>query len=67
MPGYYVSPPPPSPCGAVIPSGTPHAVSVSLPLWKDNVDYEEGHPRIKKLMNSGYPRFYIHHQIDQVS
>lgn len=45
---------------------TPHAVSVSLPTWADNVDYEEGHERIKTAMSSGYPRFYIHNQIDQV-
>lgn len=46
---------------------TPHAVSVSLPTWQDNVDYEEGSERIKNSMTSGYPRFYIHHQIDKVS
>jgi hypothetical protein len=64
---FSILAPPPSPCGAVIPSDTPHAVSVSLPTWKDNVDYEEGHPRIAKAMKSGYPRFYIHHLIDRVS
>lgn len=41
-------------------------VSVSLPTWADNVDYEEGAERIVKAMKSGYPRFFIHHQIDQV-
>lgn len=64
--GYFVQPPPYSPVGDTIPSATPHAVSVSLPTWKDNVDYEEGDERIKKAMSSGYPRFYIHNLIDQV-
>ncbi|KAL8280603.1 hypothetical protein RQP46_006926 [Phenoliferia psychrophenolica] len=59
--------PPYSPVGGTIPALTPHAVSVSLPKWQDNVDYEEGHERIKQSMTSGYPRFYIHHQIDQLA
>lgn len=63
--GVYA--PPDCPVGATIPYMTPHAVSVSLPKWADNVDYEEGHQRIKDAMSSGYPRFYIHNQIDQVS
>jgi cystathionine gamma-synthase len=63
----YVGAPPNAPVGTSIPYGMPHGVSVSLPTWKDNVDYEEGHPRIAAAMSSGYPRFYIHHQIDQVS
>lgn len=43
-----------------IPSYTPHAVSVSLPKWQDNVDYEEGRPRVVELLKSGYPRFCLH-------
>lgn len=65
--GFNVVAPPYSPVGGTIPALTPHAVSVSLPKWQDNVDYEEGAERIKQSMTSGYPRFYIHHQIDQVS
>lgn len=64
---FGVFAPPECPVGATIPYMTPHAVSVSLPKWADNVDYEEGHQRIKDAMSSGYPRFYIHNQIDQVS
>ncbi|KAK4703756.1 hypothetical protein P7C70_g2461, partial [Phenoliferia sp. Uapishka_3] len=67
MPGFNVAAPPYSPVGGTIPAATPHAVSVSLPTWADNVDYEEGHERIKNSMKSGYPRFYIHHQIDQLA
>ncbi|SGY45756.1 BQ5605_C001g00335 [Microbotryum silenes-dioicae] len=72
MPGlntssYGVGPPPASPLGSVIPAHTPHAVSVSLPTWQDNVAYEEGEQRIKDAMTSGYPRFYIHHQIQQLA
>jgi hypothetical protein len=42
--------------GTPIPSDSKHAVSVALPRWQDNVDYEEG---VLKLP-SGYPRFVIH-------
>lgn len=58
--------PPDCPPGAVVPALTPHAVSVSLPKWQDNVDYEEGTERMKKCMTSGYPRFFIHHRIQKV-
>jgi len=66
MPGFRVQPPPDSPVGALVPALTPHAVSVSLPTWQDNVDYEEGAQRIKDAMTSGYPRFFIHHRIQRV-
>ncbi|KAI9298160.1 PLP-dependent transferase [Neoconidiobolus thromboides FSU 785] len=46
-----------------IPPNTPHAVSVSLPKWKDNIDYEEGNPRVMDIMKSGYPRFCIHESV----
>ncbi|KAJ3343835.1 hypothetical protein HDU91_000323 [Kappamyces sp. JEL0680] len=46
------------------------AVSVSLPMWADNVGYEEGDPRVIKAMKGkcstgnasagGYPRFVFH-------
>ncbi|GAA5824197.1 hypothetical protein JCM11251_001563 [Rhodosporidiobolus azoricus] len=64
---YNISTPPDNPLGDTVPAQTPHAVSVSLPTWKDNVDYEEGHPRIKQAMTSGYPRFYIHHRIQRLA
>ncbi|KAL4970840.1 PLP-dependent transferase [Aspergillus stella-maris] len=46
--------------GDSIPSLTPHAVSVSLPTWKDNVDYEKGERRVIDRITNGYPRFFIH-------
>ncbi|GAA6027299.1 hypothetical protein JCM8097_002571 [Rhodosporidiobolus ruineniae] len=67
LPNYRMQPPPVNPLGATVPAQTPHAVSVSLPTWQDNVDYEEGHPRIKAAMSSGYPRFYIHHRIQRLA
>lgn len=51
--------------GTSVPANTPHAVSVSLPLWSDNVDYEEG--RLAQVMEIGYPRFFIHKMIKEVS
>ncbi|ORX99255.1 PLP-dependent transferase [Basidiobolus meristosporus CBS 931.73] len=49
-----------------IPAHTPHAVSVCLPTWADNIAYEEGEPRIHSAMKSGYPRFCIHYNIKKL-
>lgn len=51
--------------GTSIPANMPHAVSVSLPKWQDNVDYEEG--RLTDVMQIGYPRFFINKSIQKVS
>jgi len=37
-----------------------HAVSFSLPRWKDVVGYEEKSPEVMSRLSSGYPRFVIH-------
>ncbi|KAG0213939.1 hypothetical protein BGX28_003117 [Mortierella sp. GBA30] len=47
-----------APLGSPIPN-VPHAISVSLPTFRDNVDYEEGAPRVVNAMVSGYPRFFV--------
>ncbi|KAI9505029.1 Cystathionine gamma-synthase [Coemansia spiralis] len=47
------------PLGECVPPSTPYAVSVSLPKWEDNVDYEKGKQRVLSRMVSGYPRFFI--------
>ncbi|KAJ2491986.1 Cystathionine gamma-synthase [Coemansia sp. RSA 2050] len=47
------------PLGECVPASTRYAVSVSLPTWQDNVDYELGAPRVLERMVSGYPRFFI--------
>ncbi|KAH6677500.1 pyridoxal phosphate-dependent transferase [Halenospora varia] len=49
--------------GESIPALTPHASSVSLPTWADNVGYEEGQERVVGKMTTGYPRFFIHKAI----
>ncbi|UKZ76053.1 hypothetical protein TrVFT333_003749 [Trichoderma virens FT-333] len=49
--------------GDSIPPDTAHAVSVSLPTWQANVDYEEGDVRVLGRMVTGYPRFFIHRSI----
>ncbi|KAI0353912.1 PLP-dependent transferase [Trametes cingulata] len=46
--------------GETVPPATAHAISVSLPTWRDNVDYEEGASRVLDAMVTGYPRFFIH-------
>jgi cystathionine gamma-synthase len=46
----------PGDLGRPIP-GSPHSVSVCLPTWQDNIDYEEQEPRVHAELSSGYPRF----------
>ncbi|KAF8830478.1 pyridoxal phosphate-dependent transferase [Lentinula edodes] len=45
--------------GLPVPPFTPHAISVSLPTWRDNVAYEAGDKRVMDVMTCGYPRFFI--------
>lgn len=52
--------------GKPVPPFTAHAISVSLPNWEDNVDYEEGAKRVVDAMVIGYPRFFIHLSIQKV-
>lgn len=54
------------PLGSSVPALTPHAISVSLPTWRDNVGYEEGDKRVVDRMETGYPRFFIHRSIQKV-
>jgi hypothetical protein len=52
--------------GSAIPALTAHAISVSLPTWRDNIGYEEGERRVLDAMESGYPRFFIHRSVEKV-
>ncbi|KAF8761691.1 PLP-dependent transferase [Rhizoctonia solani] len=52
--------------GASIPN-LPHAISVSLPTWDDNIGYEEGDKRVVDAMVNGYPRFFIHRDIQTLA
>ncbi|XJO72269.1 hypothetical protein BDV3_003408 [Batrachochytrium dendrobatidis] len=45
------------PLGMPIPPHTHHAISVALPIWSDNVGYEEGDSKVIAAMQGGYPRF----------
>ncbi|RUS18947.1 pyridoxal phosphate-dependent transferase [Endogone sp. FLAS-F59071] len=58
---------PPAELGSSIPPNIFHAVSVSLPTWQDNVDYEEGVPRVHNKMVCGYPRFFVHPEIKKLA
>ncbi|KAH8428908.1 cystathionine gamma-synthase [Aspergillus melleus] len=53
--------------GGTVPPNTDHAVSVSLPTWKDNVAYEEGEPWLVSKMQCGYPRFFVHPIIQELA
>ncbi|KAJ7758501.1 pyridoxal phosphate-dependent transferase [Mycena maculata] len=48
------------PLGQTVPPFTSHAISVSLPTWRDTIGYEEAEKRVIDAMISGYPRFFIH-------
>ncbi|KAG7095426.1 hypothetical protein E1B28_006175 [Marasmius oreades] len=53
--------------GSPVPPFTPHAISVSLPTWRDNIGYEEGDRRVVDAMVCGYPRFFIHPSIKKLA
>jgi cystathionine gamma-synthase len=44
-----------------------HAVSVSLPRWRDVVGYEEKSPDVVSRLQCGYPRFVIHRLVQEVA
>ena len=46
---------------------SPHAVSVALPRWQDVVGYEEKKPEVVNALNSGYPRFFIHQEVQELA
>ncbi|KAL4248440.1 hypothetical protein AB1N83_014393, partial [Pleurotus pulmonarius] len=57
-----------SPFDPKIASGQPippveHAISVSLPTWKDNLNYEEDKKQLVGALVRGYPRFIVHERI----
>lgn len=47
-------------CGETLPVKNVHAVSVSMPMLQDVIDYEEQTKEIKQKIKSGYPRFVLH-------
>jgi cystathionine gamma-synthase len=47
-------------CGETLPVKNVHAVSVSMPMLQDVIDYEEQTQAIKEKIKSGYPRFVLH-------
>lgn len=55
------------PCGETIPFNNPHAVSVSLPLIQNVIDYEEGINEMVDIMKSGYPRFFCNSFVKQLT
>lgn len=55
----------PDQLGQPIP-GSPHAVSVALPSWRDVVGYEEKSPRVMSRLSSGYPRFVVHPLVQEL-
>ena len=52
--------------GQPIPAST-HAVSVALPRWQDVVGYEEKNPEVIERLATGYPRFVLHPQVQELA
>ncbi len=46
---------------------SPHAVSVALPGWDHVVGYEERRPEVIDRLSAGYPRFVIHHYVQNLA
>lgn len=55
----------PPPLGNPIPS-LPHAISVQLPKWQDVVDFAQGATRFRSVQQGGYPRSFLHKDIQLV-
>ena len=49
-----------------IPLDTPHTVIISLPAWDDNVELGKGNKIILDLLETTYPRFFLHMFVTQV-
>lgn len=52
--------------GSPIPP-SPHAISMALPRWQDVVGYEEKSPAVLDRLRAGYPRFFTHPMVRDVS
>lgn len=53
------------PCGKRMPDSI-HAVTVSMPLLRDLVEYEEQNPSALARIQTGYPRFHTHPYIVKI-
>jgi len=51
-------------CGETLPQGNIHAVSVSIPTFRDIISYEEG---INSEIKRGYPRFVLHPYLQKIA
>ena len=56
----------PPPLGHRVPDLS-HAISVQMPTWQDMCDMALGDPRVKSVQQSGYPRSFLHHDVEKVS
>jgi cystathionine gamma-synthase len=54
------------PLGHRVPN-VPHAVSVQLPKWQDMVDFAYGNSRVQSVQKSGYPRSFLHKDVQRVN
>ncbi|KAI5118023.1 hypothetical protein M0805_004888 [Coniferiporia weirii] len=66
MEEFLSSPPGNAALGVPIPY-VPHALSVSLPVWQNIIDWAERKADVINVMSTGYPRFFIHKSIQELA
>ncbi|RKP24695.1 hypothetical protein SYNPS1DRAFT_23242 [Syncephalis pseudoplumigaleata] len=54
------------PVGATLPANNLHAITVSLPYWKDGIGFREGAPEVCDKLKLGYPRFMYNERVMQL-
>ncbi|KAG7399419.1 hypothetical protein PHYBOEH_008933 [Phytophthora boehmeriae] len=57
----------PQPLGESLPPQDSNAISVSMPDWAHVVGYEEGLPEVIDAMACGYPRFFRHPKVVELT
>ena len=55
----------PEDLGRPIPD-SPHACLVCLPTWDSVIGYEEQRPEVIGKLEAGYPRFFLHPEVDKL-
>ena len=56
----------PPPLGHAVPN-TQHAISVQMPTWEDMCDMGLGARRVKDVQHNGYPRSFLHEDVQKVT
>ncbi|KAK6860732.1 PLP-dependent transferase [Apiospora arundinis] len=55
------------PLGYPLPPDDNHAVSVSMPTWRDTEGWAQRDPAVLSKLQTGYPRFYVPHLVRELA